>query len=65
MTHMDQLTSLAHTYELAKTPDIKRQVLASALAHPQLDSFVLEHSEGWNGTVGNFARVLARVIQSL
>lgn len=62
---MDELEHLARVFRLANSPDIKRQVLASALVHPQLDSFVLEHSEGWQGDCGQLARVLCRMLQTI
>lgn len=62
---MDDLEHLAQVYSQAKSPDIKRQVIAGALVHPQLDSFVLEHSEGWQGDCGQLARVLCRILQTI
>jgi hypothetical protein len=55
------LDKLATDFTKADTME-KRKIIAAALVHPEIDSFVDEHWEsGWNGVSGNFARVLSKV----
>lgn len=49
----------------AKNTVLQRQILGMALLDTKLDRFIDQHKDGWLGQEGEFARVLARVLNQL
>lgn len=64
MDGYQKLANLAECYY--SSPDLsmetKRTLIGLALSFPELDKFISDHTEGWNGVTGQFARVLARMV---
>lgn len=61
---MNELEALAHEYA-ANHGYFQRVVVGTAISHPALDEFIQSYSKGWLSVEGQFARVLARVLQAM
>ena len=63
-TNLSELEALAHEYA-ASSGYFQRVVVGTAISHPKLDEFISAYSKGWLSVEGQFARVLARVLQAM
>jgi hypothetical protein len=61
---MDYLRELSELYTVAG-PTGRRMLIARALQSNELEKFIDMHKDGWTGVAGDFARVMARVVQAI
>ena len=56
---------LSEMYALAKTRAYKLYYISLALSLPDIDDHINKYKDGWLGTEGRFARVIARMLSQL
>ena len=55
---MYKLNKYAIDYKFSKDPQTIRNAISLAIVDPKVDEFINMHKDGWQGTSGEFARVL-------